>query len=381
MGRVAVTETVRWAFAGAGAHVQARVARALQAARNASGRGIWSRTGDSASRLAGRYDLPMVYRTFGELLADPQVDAVFIATPHFLHAEHAIAALSAGKHVLVEKPMAFTVGEAERMVAAAETAHRTLGVSFQLRHHILHEELVGRLAAGDEGTVLFASGSYSLFSFDPPAAPPPAWKRDPASTGGAGSLYGMGVHVLDLLNLVVGAPVTEVTAMTNAGAAQPIESVSLAILRYSSGALATMASSSAFPFGANDLVVQTATTRFIARSTINMPPAGELEITRRERRASSLPQAGLPGHMADLVRDRVLDREGSARTVIVRPLPDPFVRQFEAFGDAVTSGKPFRASGRDGLESVRVSAAVLESAQSGRTVPLAAAASGAREPR
>lgn len=130
--------SARWAFVGAGRHAQLWLAPAMERATNATPAGVWSRQLQTAETLASRHGLPRVYRSLDELLADPEVDAVLISTPNYLHAEHAIAALRVGKHVLCEKPMAIDVSQALAMTRAAREAGRLLGIGFHLRHRSPH---------------------------------------------------------------------------------------------------------------------------------------------------------------------------------------------------------------------------------------------------
>src|SRR5215204_4711152 len=114
--------TVGWAFVGAGRHPELWTGPALAAAANARTVGVWSRDAARAGAFAARHGIPRVYATLEEALADPAVDSVYISTPNSLHAAHAVAAARAGKHVLVEKPMATTVADATAMVRAADAA-------------------------------------------------------------------------------------------------------------------------------------------------------------------------------------------------------------------------------------------------------------------
>src|SRR6202011_1506182 len=109
-----------------------------------------------------RHAISRVYSSLDEAVADPSVDAVFVSTPNNLHAQHSIAALRAGKHVLCEKPMAVSVGEAQEMVTAARSSGVQLGVGFHLRHHELLVEARGRILNGDVGEILYATAQFNL---------------------------------------------------------------------------------------------------------------------------------------------------------------------------------------------------------------------------
>jgi myo-inositol 2-dehydrogenase/D-chiro-inositol 1-dehydrogenase len=127
--------------------------------------------GGDASAAAARQAMPgvPVYRDYRELLRDPAIDAVDIVTPNHLHAEMAIAALEAGKDVLLEKPMAVTVAECDRLVAAAERTGRVLSIGHELRVSTQWALIKRILDAGEIGTPLYALVSLFRFPYRPGA--------------------------------------------------------------------------------------------------------------------------------------------------------------------------------------------------------------------
>lgn len=113
------------------------------------------------------------------LLADEDVRAVYVATLNALHRKHVIAAARAGKHVLVEKPIALTVAEAEEMIAACQAAGVNLAAGYMMRFHALHRALREIIANGGLGQVIY--GRTQLTCWYPPM--PSAWRQDPAAGG------------------------------------------------------------------------------------------------------------------------------------------------------------------------------------------------------
>jgi 1,5-anhydro-D-fructose reductase (1,5-anhydro-D-mannitol-forming) len=339
--------TIRWALIGAGRHPLLRIAPAFRHVGSGELVGVWSNTRDKAQSLAQAYAIPRIYDSIADALADPAIDAVFISTPNSLHASHTIAAAQAGKHVLVEKPMATNAADARAMVDACATAGVKLGVAFHLRHHPAHIAARQLIADGVIGSIVHATGQYGLFSFTPPAIPNSPWKADPAMMGGGGSLMGMGVHVLDILTHLIGARVVEVTALTDGQTdAKPLDMLAVALLRFASGAIATMTSSARFPYSRNDLVLYGNQGRIVCAETVNMPPTGTLEVTTQYA------------------------TDGSATQSYTFPAWDSFANELEAFSRAALDGSPFHADGWDGLHSVEISDAILAAQRSGRTVTI-----------
>ncbi len=164
--------------------------------------GICSGERANAERVAQSLSLPNVYADWRALLADPQIDLVSIVTPPHLHAEIAIAALQAGKHVICEKPMALNVAEAEAMLAAAHAAPTQLAIiDHELRFHPQRAQLRQLLREGYVGELLTIQldrlGSERL---NP--ALPWTWGNDAAR--GGGMLGALGSHLLDLARWLVG---------------------------------------------------------------------------------------------------------------------------------------------------------------------------------
>ena len=126
------TAEFRWGLIGYGDLAEKRVAAALRTAAGSRLVGIWGRDPARARSFADRHQISQVHQTLESLLASDIV-AVYVCTPPASHAPYALAAIAAGKHVLVEKPMAVSVQECEQMIAAANSAHVTLGVAFYRR--------------------------------------------------------------------------------------------------------------------------------------------------------------------------------------------------------------------------------------------------------
>ena len=168
---------------------------------------------DRCQQLAAKYQVPHVYGDYRELLAHPDIEAVSIAAPNFLHLPMTLAALDAGKHVLVEKPLARSVAEGEQMVAAARRAVRILAIAFNRRSR--HDVYLVRdhVAAGGLGRVYHAKAFWMRRSGIPGLG---SWFTSKERAGG-GPLIDLGVHVLDMALWMMGNPkVTSVSAATYA---------------------------------------------------------------------------------------------------------------------------------------------------------------------
>jgi len=144
------------------------------------------------------------------MLRECSPDIVHVCSPHHLHAEHSLAALGAGAHVLCEKPMATCVADGLRMVEAADRAGRIGAIAYTYRGYPLVEVLRSRIAGGALGAVRRVGGCY--LSQDVLAADKYVWMFSPGTSGRSYAMLDLGIHWLDLVEFVSGERITEITA-------------------------------------------------------------------------------------------------------------------------------------------------------------------------
>ena len=199
--------SVRWVIIGCGRVADRRAAPAIRAASHALLHGFCSRDVTRAAEFAGRHEAPRAYASLDEVLADPDVAAVYLATPNHLHAEQAIRLLRGGRHVLTDKPMARTAAEAAEMVTAAEQSGRILGVVQPARFHPAHQHALRLMAGGRMGLLSIARAQLGIWY-----PPSDNWRLDPKRSGG-GAAMDLAPHALDLL-MQIGGPVARVSALS-----------------------------------------------------------------------------------------------------------------------------------------------------------------------
>jgi predicted dehydrogenase len=159
---------------------------------------IAARDVDRAHRFAARHGIPRVHASYEAVLADPEVDAVYVPLPNSLHARWTVRALEAGKHVLCEKPLAATVAEAEHMARAAARADRVLMEAFHYRYHPLFQRLRAILDAGEVGRVAHLEAHLC---FPLPRPSDIRYRRDLAG----GALMDVGCYTVHLVRHLAGA--------------------------------------------------------------------------------------------------------------------------------------------------------------------------------
>ena len=180
-----------------------------------------SRTRATAEGAAAQWGSGAVVDDWRAVLARDDVDAVDICSPNALHAEMAIAAAEAGKHVLVEKPIAVTLAEADAMIDAAASAGVVLMAAHNVRFAAPYAAAASAVATGMLGEIV---GVRAAFGHAGPQAWAPAstWFRE-AGVSGGGALLDLGIHVADLLRAVTGDELEEVSAFLRRPSVDAVE--------------------------------------------------------------------------------------------------------------------------------------------------------------
>ena len=340
--------TLGWAIAGIGSHADLKIAPAIARARDSRLVAIYSRDQGRADAFAESHGADAAYSSLDAMLADSRVDAVFVASPNYLHAPQTIKAAAAGKHVLAEKPMANSVSDAAAMIDACRDHGVTLGLGFELRFHPAHLWARRLIDTGAIGRIRLAHGQWGRGSRGEPEHLPRTglreWWETPRLIGEASVLVGLGVHVFDLMRFLLREEVAEVVAMTDGQtASQPLEHIATIALRMTSGAIAQVMCGRMLPDTQNDLALYGSDGRIATKETI-----WEARLGR-----------------AGVVSATVNQSESYEYDYLAN-----FIAELEDFHDALERDRPPSATGEDGLRAARITAAAIESAKTGRAVKI-----------
>lgn len=186
-------------------------------------------------RKAVDYPDARVFTDLDEALRDAGVDAVYVASPVALHAEHTIACLRAGKDVLCEKPVAMNYAQAETMAAAAHESGRRLGVAYYRRFYPKLVRARQLIAEGAIGRPVLVEANYHGWL----ESDERGWLRDPAVAGG-GPLYDVGSHRIDACNFLFGRPLRATGLLSNAVHSLAVEDSATTLIEYEGGIHATV---------------------------------------------------------------------------------------------------------------------------------------------
>lgn len=172
--------------------------------------GLLGSSREKAEGRAADLGIPRVYNSLEDMLADPEVDVVHLATPNHLHHPHARAALLAGKHVVCEKPLAMTSTESAELVQLAKERGLVNAVNFNIRMYPLAQQARSMVQSGELGEVFILQGSYLQDWLLLPTDW--NWRLEPELGGTLRAVGDIGSHWLDLLTFITGLRVEEVYA-------------------------------------------------------------------------------------------------------------------------------------------------------------------------
>ena len=334
--------TMHWGILGAGKIAERQMVSAIAQASDQRLVAVMRRDLDQARAWADQHGVPHAYASVGALVADGDVNAVYVATPPYLHAEQTIQAAEQGKHVLCEKPLALNTTQAQQMIDACSANSVLLMVCYYQRYNTRHQQIKALLDSGAIGQVTAVRMNFS--DYFPPA--PEFWHHNPAISGG-GPLMDLGTHCIDLLTYLCG-PITAVTAMVDTlAAASPVEDTATLLLRLTNGAQAVITSH---------------------WSTANFAPqqSNGIEIfgTAGTIQAAPIQAKDSAGSLRLIIADGVQDfsvAPGGVR---------PHVALLEDFARAVATAGPSPIAGEAGLANLAVIEAAYQSAKTGRRIDL-----------
>lgn len=178
-----------------------------------------------------------------ELLAEPDLDAVLIATPHSTHADLVAESAAAGKHVFVDKPFTLTVAEGKRAITAAESAGVVLQVGHNRRRQPANRRVKAMIENGDLGVVHYAEANLS---YPKGLDPRKGWRGEPDESP-AGGMTGLGVHMADNLNYLLGKAARVAAFTKQIVGVSRLDDVTTATIEYHEGPLAFLGTSMVIP--------------------------------------------------------------------------------------------------------------------------------------
>ncbi len=346
---------VNWGIIGCGGIAKRRMVPALPECRDSRVVAVMdvdaAVTREVAAGIGAR-----AYATEADLLADPDVRAVYIATPVYLHHPQVLRSAAARKHILVEKPIGLTVEQAEEMIEACGKAGVYLTEGYMMKFHSLNARARELVASGDLGPIVLARAQLTCWYPEIPGA----WRQDPA-LGGGGSLIDMATHCYDLLQHIIGSRITSVYAQTDTLTfGYPVEDSSTTLLTFENGAHAVVDAFFNIPdaAGQSRLEIYGNKGSILAEGTIGQSPTGKMTAYLSDDSKAYDPQQEKDSLQVD------------ARDITAPPV-NMYAAELDYLSRCIGSGTPPQTNtGEGGLQVLRVALAAYESARTGRRMDL-----------
>jgi 1,5-anhydro-D-fructose reductase (1,5-anhydro-D-mannitol-forming) len=331
--------TVRWGLIGASTIAREWMIGAFRGQPDGEVVAVMSSNAERARSYAADNDIPTAYSELGAILADPNVDAVYVSTTNELHRDQVLAAARAGKHVLCEKPLALTLDDAKAMRDACAAAGVVMATNHHLRNAGTHRAMRQAIRDGLIGRPLAARVFHAVYL--PPHLQ--GWRITTPGAGG-GVVLDITVHDADTLRFVLDdEPVSVVAASQSSGMASAgLEDAAMAVITFRSGLIAQTHDGFTTKYAGTGFEVHGTEGSLIGRDCMTQKPVGTVTL-----------------RTADGERELEIDRENL------------YARAVRAFHAAIRGEGAPSATADDGIRSLAVGLATLEAARSGRAVPVA----------
>jgi len=335
-----MTKKVRWGVLSTANIGVRKVLPAMQRGQLSTVAAIASRDPVRARTIAAQLNIPTAYGSYEELLADPNIDAIYNPLPNQLHVPWTIRAAEAGKHVLCEKPLSMTLAEAHSLLAVRERTGVLIGEAFMIRSHPQWLRVRALIDEGRIGQLRSVAAFFSYFNNDP------ANIRNQPETGG-GALYDIGCYCIHAARYAFGQEPTRVCGLIDRDPQLGTDRLTSALLDFQAGH-----------------AIFTCSTQLVPHQRVHFfGTKGRIEI--------EIPFNAPPDRPTRLFIDDGRDLFGSGIETETFPTTDQYTLQGDAFSRAILEGTPIPVSLEEAIANMAVIEAILASAQSGhwQTVP------------
>lgn len=302
---------------------------------------------EAAEKCKEKYGAKYAFTNYEDVLALDEIEAVYIASPVFFHKEQAIAAAKAKKHILLEKPVALTVEDAEEIKKVCEENNVKVSVGFLMRFHGYHQKIKEIIAEGKIGNIVSMRGQFTCWYPDIDGA----WRQKKELSGG-GALVDMGIHVIDLIHYITGLKTVEVAAFSQTQTFNyEVDDSTNLIMKMDNGSVAYVDSNFNIPDAASVAKLEIYGTKgsIVATGTLAQEEVGKVDILISD---DSI------GYDANQVRTELVpvSLEGT-------PLGNMYTKEVEGLCDAIANGTDVPVSVESAIFDQKVIEAAYKSSE------------------
>jgi len=342
---------VKWGVIGAGGIADRRTIPGLLLANNAELVAVHEINMELAEKLRVKDGAKRAYDNVDDLLADPEIEAVYIASPVTFHKEQAFKAARAKKHILIEKPVAFSVEDGEEVKKICEENGVKIAVGLMMRYHAYHQEMKKIIAEGKLGQVVSARGQLTCWYPKMEGN----WRQQKATAGG-GALMDMGVHCIDLIQYITGSKAKRVSGFSaNKTFGYEVDDQSSTMMELENGAYAYVDANFNIPDAAAKCRLEFYGTRgsMLAEGTIGQVEGGKLDVVLSDDSAE---------YDAQQTRNDVLPVD------IKVEFGNMYTKEIESFSNSILNDTPIEVTIDDALYDQTIINCAYESAENGKVV-------------
>jgi len=344
---------VKWGVIGAGGIADRRTIPGMLLASNAELVSVMDSNSDLVGKIKQKYNVKKQYNNVDDLLKDPEIEAVYIASPVEYHKDQAVKAAKAKKHILIEKPLALSVKDAEEVIDVCSKEGVLVAAGFMMRFGTYNQKMKEIVQSGQIGQVINCAAQFTCWYPDMQNA----WRQIKAKSGG-GALMDMGVHCIDLIQYITQSKVSRVAALNATKTFKyDVEDMSMLLMELENGAFCNVSSNFNIPDEASRWRIEFYGTkgRIIGDETIGQIDGGNLDIVIVNE------QKGY---------DAQQDKKDVKKVSFDAQFGNMYTREIESFGNSVIDGKPLEVPAEDALFVQRVVEAAYESSITGKFISL-----------
>ena len=344
---------IKWGVIGAAGIADRRTIPGLLLAKNAE---LWSVMDVDigiTNRIKEKYNARCAYNSVEALLSDQEIDAVYIASPVFCHAEQVRLAADANKHILVEKPIALNSAEAQDVVNYCMVKGVTISAGFMMRFASYHQEMKRIIASGKLGKIVNINAQFSCWY--PEAIG--AWRQDKKLSGG-GALMDMGVHLIDLIQYITNEKIVKVFSFNDTKLfGYSVEDSSAILAQLEGGAYVNINSNFNIPDEASKWRIEFygSNGRIIGDETIGQVEGGTAEVLFEN---------------SNKEYDANQNRTMCNKILLDVELGNMYTKQIESFSEAIINRAQPEVSAADAVYVQKVVEAAYLSSETGRLIQI-----------
>lgn len=339
---------VKWGVVGAGGIADRRTIPGMMLANNAELVAVMEINMELAEKLRAKYNAKYAYDNAMDLINNPEVEAVYIASPVLNHVEPAIACARAGKHLLCEKPIAISTDLGYQVIEECKKAGIKAATGFMMRYGAYHMAMKKLIEEGKLGQIVTARAQFTCWYPEIPGA----WRQDKKQSGG-GALMDLGVHCIDLLEYITGAKAESVSAFVDTKTFKyNVDDTANLMIRFSNGMTGYVDNNFNIPDAAAKCRLEFYGTRgsIMAESTMGQIDGGKVEVVISE----------------ETEYDALQSKNEVAPLKLEVEFGNMYTREIESFSDSIINGTPINVPIEDAVHVQEVVDAACRSSESGK---------------